>query len=209
MLRAQAWRCDGTVARWRHRLALQTPQHNETIDVFYIKTDCSSSPQSVRSIFQIEFSTEYDLVLPLSIYSILSFPQGLPVAAYVFFIVFTSLLPFPLSFRQLGVLEGSYKWFHSLSIRTTMHTFLNEIRISANSCSYLPVSTSVRVPQKGTFGLDSNTRHVVIRNTVMFWRSTATSYKVSGAVWLRHMSGYVPNARTWRQLHMTQSFTPQ
>jgi len=23
--------------RWRHRLSLQTPQHNETIDVFYIK----------------------------------------------------------------------------------------------------------------------------------------------------------------------------
>ena len=37
VLRAQAWRCAGTVARWRHRLALQTPQHNETIDVFYIK----------------------------------------------------------------------------------------------------------------------------------------------------------------------------
>ena len=34
---AQAWRCAGTVARWRHRLALQTPKHNETIDVFYIK----------------------------------------------------------------------------------------------------------------------------------------------------------------------------
>ena len=37
VLRAQAWRCAGTVARWRHRLALQTPQHNETTDVFYIK----------------------------------------------------------------------------------------------------------------------------------------------------------------------------
>jgi len=36
VLRAQAWRCAGTDARWRHRLALQTPQHNETIDVFYI-----------------------------------------------------------------------------------------------------------------------------------------------------------------------------
>ena len=37
VLPSQAWRCAGTVARWRHRLALQTPQHNETIDVFYIK----------------------------------------------------------------------------------------------------------------------------------------------------------------------------
>jgi len=34
-------RADVTVAlrgmQWRHRLSLQTPQHNETIDVFYIK----------------------------------------------------------------------------------------------------------------------------------------------------------------------------
>ena len=36
---AQALRCAGTVARWRHRLALQTPQHNETIDVFYINKE--------------------------------------------------------------------------------------------------------------------------------------------------------------------------
>jgi hypothetical protein len=94
--------------------------------------------------------TKRDLLLPLSIYSIPSFPQGLVVAAYVFFIVFPSLLSFPLSFRQLGVLEGSSKWFHSFLIRTT-HPFLNEIWISANSCSYLPVCTSVRVPQKWIF----------------------------------------------------------
>ena len=39
-------------------------------------------------------------VLPLSISSILSFPQGHPITAYVFFVVFPSLLSFPLSFLQ-------------------------------------------------------------------------------------------------------------
>jgi len=34
------------------------------------------------------------LVLPLSISSILSFPEGHPVAAYVFFLIFPSLLSF-------------------------------------------------------------------------------------------------------------------
>jgi hypothetical protein len=102
-------------------------------------------------LFQSEFSTECVLVLTLSIYSTLSFPQGLPVAAYVIFVVFPSFLSFSLSFRQLGVLEVSSKWFHSLLIRTTMHPFLNELRISANSCSYLPVCTSVRIPHKWIF----------------------------------------------------------
>ena len=39
MLRCCARRRDGVRARlrWRHRLALQTHRHNETIDVFYIK----------------------------------------------------------------------------------------------------------------------------------------------------------------------------
>ena len=39
MLRCCARRRDGERARlrWRHQLALQTPRHNETIDVFYIK----------------------------------------------------------------------------------------------------------------------------------------------------------------------------
>jgi hypothetical protein len=45
--------------------------------------------KQVHNIFQSEFSTVCDLVLPLSVSSILSFPQVLPVAAYV---VFSSLL---------------------------------------------------------------------------------------------------------------------
>jgi hypothetical protein len=52
----------------------------------------------VHSLFQSLFSTECDMVLSLSISSILSFPEGHPVAAYVFFFVFPSLISFLLSF---------------------------------------------------------------------------------------------------------------
>jgi hypothetical protein len=55
-------------------------------------------PQSVlrqvNSLFQSEFSTECDLVLPLSISSVLSFPYGHIVAAYVVSLVFPPLLYF-------------------------------------------------------------------------------------------------------------------
>jgi len=44
--------------------------------------------------FRSDFFTECNLVLPLSIYSIRSFPESHPVAAYVFFLIFPSLLPF-------------------------------------------------------------------------------------------------------------------
>ena len=46
----------------------------------------------VHSLLQIEFSTERDLVLPLSASCIVSFPEGHVVAAYVI-LVFPSLLP--------------------------------------------------------------------------------------------------------------------
>jgi len=49
--------------------------------------------RQVRSLFQNEFSIAGDLELPLSISCILSFPKGHPVAAYVFLLVFLSLLP--------------------------------------------------------------------------------------------------------------------
>jgi hypothetical protein len=48
--------------------------------------------RKVHSLFQSEFSTQYDLVLPLSVSSILSFP-GHPIAAYVFFLPVTSSPP--------------------------------------------------------------------------------------------------------------------
>jgi len=46
----------------------------------------------VQSLFQIEFSTEGDLVLLLSISCFLSFPYGRQVATYVFFLVLPSLI---------------------------------------------------------------------------------------------------------------------
>jgi len=52
-----------------------------------------SALRQVHTLFRSEFSTQGDLVLPLTIYCILSFPQGHPVAAYFFFLVLPSLLP--------------------------------------------------------------------------------------------------------------------
>ena len=56
--------------------------------------------------FQSEFPTECDLVLPLSISSIFSFPKGYPVAAHVFFLVFPLLMFFPL-FLPLHIVKTS------------------------------------------------------------------------------------------------------
>ena len=44
--------------------------------------------EMLTAFFESEFSTKCELVLPLSVASILSFPSGNPVAAYVFFLVF-------------------------------------------------------------------------------------------------------------------------
>ena len=48
-------------------------------------------------LFETKFTTWCDLVFPLSISSILSFPYGQPVAVYVFFLVFPSCIPLLLS----------------------------------------------------------------------------------------------------------------
>ena len=53
--------------------------------------------RQVRSLFQSEFSTECDLVLPVSISSTFAFCYCHSVAAYVFFLVVPSLLSFLLS----------------------------------------------------------------------------------------------------------------
>ena len=53
---------------------------------------------TVHTLFQNEFSTECGLVLPLLISSIIFFPEGHLVAAYIFFLVFPSLLSFCFSF---------------------------------------------------------------------------------------------------------------
>jgi ABC-type multidrug transport system permease subunit len=54
----------------------------------------------IHSFLQSHFIIEYDLVLLLSISSITFLPYGYPVAAYLFFLIFLSLLSFPLSFLQ-------------------------------------------------------------------------------------------------------------
>ena len=56
--------------------------------------------RQVHILFQSEFSTEWDLVLPLSISSILSFAWGHPLTSYVFFFVFPSLLFLLLKFQK-------------------------------------------------------------------------------------------------------------
>jgi hypothetical protein len=56
---------------------------------------------SVASSKASFFFTECDLVPSLSISSIISFPQVLPVVAYVFFIVFASLLSLPSIFPSV------------------------------------------------------------------------------------------------------------
>jgi hypothetical protein len=56
----------------------------------------------VHSLFQSELSTRCTLVLPLSVCIILPFPWGHPVAAYLFFLLFSSVL----SFLQLRVCKA-------------------------------------------------------------------------------------------------------
>jgi hypothetical protein len=89
---------------WPHRL-INTDTNNESfLFVYYwvckirrrlslhpeIYTCPAFIPQSVlrqvRSLFQSEFYTEHDPMLPLSISNILSFTKGHPVADYAFFL---------------------------------------------------------------------------------------------------------------------------
>jgi len=59
-----------------------------------------SALRELHILFQNEFSRQCHIVLSLSNYSIFSKPKGHPVAAYVFFLVFPSLLFFLLYFLQ-------------------------------------------------------------------------------------------------------------
>ena len=54
----------------------------------------------VHSLFQSKLSTQYDLMLSLSICSIFSFIYVHPVATYIFFLIFLSLFSFAISFHQ-------------------------------------------------------------------------------------------------------------
>jgi len=62
--------------------------------------------QQVHSLFQGKFTTECNIVLPSSVSSTIPFPQGHPVVAYFFSLVFALLLFFPLPFLQQRVLES-------------------------------------------------------------------------------------------------------
>jgi Sec-independent protein secretion pathway component TatC len=62
----------------------------------------------VHSLFHSEFSTECNIALPVSVYSILLFSCGHPVATYVFFPVSPSLLSF-----QNVLYEGVSKIFRT------------------------------------------------------------------------------------------------
>ena len=92
-------RCTHNIAIMYYRLCtLPSCRLNITVEC------CSFIQQSVlrqvQSLFQSELSTQCDLELPLSNESIISFPYGHPVASYVFFFVFLSLLTPLLSFLQ-------------------------------------------------------------------------------------------------------------
>jgi hypothetical protein len=61
--------------------------------------------RQVHIFFQSDFSRECDLILPRSSCSIFPFPWEHPVAAYIFFLVFSSVL----AFLWWRVLEGTSK----------------------------------------------------------------------------------------------------
>ena len=58
-----------------------------------LRTSLRSVSYNVRTIVSSQaISPQSELVLSLSVSSVFPFPSGLPVAAYVFFLVFLSLL---------------------------------------------------------------------------------------------------------------------
>ena len=67
-----------------------------------------SALRQTHSFLQGELCTECDLVLHLTVSGTHSLPQGHQVAAYVFFLVFPSLMVFVLSFLLQRVVDGSY-----------------------------------------------------------------------------------------------------
>jgi len=82
------------------------PLHTHT-HTFSFVNSFGSLLKYVHRLFQSDFSTEHDLMLPQSISNILSFSYGRTVAAYFPFHVLPSLIPFFLSFPQYRVLEDS------------------------------------------------------------------------------------------------------
>jgi len=78
--------------------SLQKQKPGSTIPNALTKLIHLSALRQVHNLFQNEFSRMCHLVFPLSVFSILFFPECHAVPAYVFILVFLSLLSFTLYF---------------------------------------------------------------------------------------------------------------
>jgi hypothetical protein len=104
------WWTESLLNRSRSPLNCKEPESLlRCLHLFTYTTDvfCVTFTQSVLRQFHIPywtgFLTQCDLVILLYTWSTLSFSKGLPVAAYVLFLVFSSVI----SSLQYRVLEGS------------------------------------------------------------------------------------------------------
>ena len=95
-----------------------------------------SALRQVRSLFQSEFSKKCDLELPFSGYRTVSLLEGHSVAAYTFFFVFPSLLPYPVSFLSQPVPEGSS---HTSCDQSSWPSFFL-LSVGYSSSPWLPIT---------------------------------------------------------------------
>jgi hypothetical protein len=88
------------------------------------------------------FQNQYYSVLPISISRILLFPQGHPVAAYVIFFIFLSLLSF---LQQHFVEDSSYTRHDHFTLCRILHsslTLCNTLHISRDQPKWFPSFSS-------------------------------------------------------------------
>lgn len=96
-----------------------------------------SAQRQVHSFCQSKFSRQSDLVVPLSIASIFPLPCRHPVAAYPYFLVFTSLPPLLYIFPSVSCFSR-----HILSdMRPISYTFLHFILCRIRLCNSYSVLT--------------------------------------------------------------------
>jgi hypothetical protein len=99
------------------------PQHSYTYDRAAVRpsdqhgSNTWCALRQIHSLFQSQFITERDLVLCLSITRIFSFTSGHPVAAYIFFVAFTSLL------KYLHFSHARCNWSPPVFSSTTLENF--------------------------------------------------------------------------------------
>jgi hypothetical protein len=77
-----------------HNQLIPKADSRQTTIIHFLSSILHSDLRQVHSSFQSDFPTEYDLVLSPSISAICCLPQGNPVAAYVFLLIFPSHLYF-------------------------------------------------------------------------------------------------------------------